>query len=189
MTTGLASSISGKRPLNHPAFTQPSQVGPQNRPAEQIYDHILHRIVEPLIGNTTTFGSDLDKMAKHFFGVKWLGVFSVDRVPKNIPKGNYAVINLDESDLPGSHWVGVVGDSIVKGGKNDVLVYDSYGRDPKKIMPKLAKKFNFKSTDLPSDGASDIDAEQGILETNCGARTLAALILHNQFGKAAFMNL
>ena len=189
MTSGLISGITTKRPLDHPAFTQPSEVGAQTRPAEQIYDHILHRIVEPLLGNSTTFGSDINKMGRHFFGAKWIGVFSVDHVPKNIPNGKYAVVNLDEQALPGSHWVGLVGDEIRKGGKNDVLVYDSYGRDPKKIMPKLAKKMNFKSTDLKSDGASDVDAEQGLLETNCGARTIAALILHNQFGKAAFMNL
>ena len=188
MTSGL-STIKSQRPLNHPAFTQPEEIGAQNKPAEQIYDHILHRIVEPLIGNSTTFGRDLHIMAKRFFGSKWLGIFSVDKVPANISKGHYAIVNLDKSDLPGSHWVGLAGDEIKKGSKNDVLVYDSYGRDPKKIMPKLAKKINFKSTDLKSDGASDVDAEQGIFEKNCGARTIAALILHNQFGKAAFLNL
>jgi hypothetical protein len=189
-SNGLIAGITPDRPLDHPAFTKPLKVGDQDKPAEQIYEYILHRIVEPLIGNTTTFGSDLNKMGKAFFGDQWMGVVSVDKVPENIPKNHYLVVNLDESNLPGSHWVGIVGDKARKGSnKNDVLLYDSYGRDPADIVPKLSKRMNIKSTDKREDGAHDEDAEQGVLETNCGARTLAALILHSQFGRNAFMSL
>lgn len=112
-----------------------------------------------------------------------MGVVSVDKIPNKIPTGKYLIVNLDESDLPGSHWVSLIGDE----GK--VLIYDSYGRDPKDILGKFAKKNKFRSTDIAQHGATDKDAEQGIMETNCGARCIAALILYNQFGKAAFLDL
>lgn len=179
LSQGLIATRSKKRSADHPAFTAPEKLGDQSKPAEQLYDTILHQIVEPIIGNTTTNGRQLHKLGKRLFGIKWRGVFAVDKIPK-LAKGQYAIVNLDEEDLPGSHWISLIGDG------DKVLVYDSYGREPKDIIPKFAKKNKLVSTDI---GQTDKDAEQGILETNCGARCIAALILFHQFGKAAFLDL
>ena len=176
----------------HPSFTKPERVGDQKKNIEKIYDHILYNVVEPLIGNTTTYGSDLEKLAKSLFGVKFLGVFPSDKIPK-IPKGYYAIVNLDEADLKGSHWVAIVGD----GGK--VLVYDSFGRDARKLLPEYSKKIELIGTDLHGSkkhkkklkkhGVTDTDAEQAPSEKNCGARVISALIIFDRFGKNCFMAL
>lgn len=182
--------------LDHPSFTAPEPVGSQDKPAEQIYDHLLQNVMIPILGNSTTFGRDIQKLGKRLFGVQWLGVFSVDMFDKfvkkkmnrsgsgsnKLPKKTVAVVNLDDIDEPGSHWCGIVHDN------DTVYVYDSYGRDPKDILPKLTrnKKIKVRSTDI---GQSDKDAEQGVLEKNCGARVMAALLLWKQFGLSAFLDL
>ncbi len=182
-SSGLIAEHSKKRSPGHPAFTAPEKLGNQRKPAEQLYDIILHQIVEPIIGNTTTLGSTLHKLGQRLFGVKWLGVVAVNKIPKKIPFGHFLIVNLDEDDLPGSHWISLIGDG------DKVLVYDSYGRDPQKILGKFGKKNKFMSTDIAQHGATDTDAEQSLVETNCGSRAVTALILYHQFGKAAFMDL
>lgn len=63
----------------------------------------------------------------------------------------YAIANFDSSDETGSHWVAVVKAS------DNIFIYDSFGRSE-----------------------WDDDAEQTIVETNCGQRCLAwLLVVHN----------
>lgn len=38
---------------------------------------------------------------------RFLGVYAADKIPKLIPSGYGVIINLDPSNKPGSHWVGV----------------------------------------------------------------------------------
>ena len=72
--------------------------------------------VRRAIGNQVTYASTLEELCRYLFGDTFIGVFARDEVP---PKGGYALINLDDSDMPGSHWVGRAGHH----------VYDSFGRN------------------------------------------------------------
>jgi hypothetical protein len=62
----------------------------------------------------------------------------------------------------------------------DNIIYDSFGRENKEIMVDV-RKHDFLQTDP--------DAEQGLLETNCGARSLAWIICFDMFGKNMAMKI
>ncbi len=118
------------------------------------------------VGNTTTYANDLRNYAKKEFGRKFRGVFAADKIPK-LRNGEMAIINLDTSDMPGSHWVCAVKSN----GK--VLVYDSFGRETDKILRSIHK--NNKNVQ-----DTENDAEQHKKETNCGLRCIAFLkVFHN----------
>jgi hypothetical protein len=148
----------------------------EHKRANDIYNYILNNIVEPDVGNKTTFQKDLHNYGKKVLGHKFQGVFSSDKIPKLSKQQPYAILNLDGSDEPGSHWV-----SVAKQGKH-VIVYDSFGRKTKKILPSMLKSGNGLILD------TQYDSEQNIKETNCGARSLAWLMLFDKWGyKMALM--
>ncbi len=140
--------------------------------ANKIYNLALKHIVSK-IGNKTTFSDNLEDAAKRMLGNKFLGVVPADRIPEMKDK-TYVISNLDKSDMPGSHWI-----SIVKDGGN-FLMYDSFGRPGKKILPTLLNRGG-KLID------TDPDAEQNESEDNCGQRSLASLFVYDQYGKDMFL--
>ena len=118
-----------------------------------------------MVGGKVTYGNQLDMVAKRAFGDKFVGVFSSDQIPK-LTDGQSAIINLDTSRQPGSHWI-----AIGKLGPK-IIVYDSFGRKTKQILPKL----------LAHHIDTEYDAEQSVDEYNCGARTLAFLYVFHNYG-------
>ena len=138
--------------------------------AHIIYNKILKDIVVPIIGNKTTYMSDLQKAGKMMFGVKFKGVYPSDKIPKLNELSSYAILNLDKSYEPGSHWI-----AIAKKG-NRTYVYDSFGRTHTKIIPNLKYSGNGRLIN------TDRDAEQEIQQTDCGARSLAWLLLFHKWG-------
>lgn len=138
--------------------------------AHIIYNKILKDIVVPIIGNKTTYMSDLQKAGKMMFGVKFKGVYPSDKIPKLNELSSYAILNLDKSYEPGSHWI-----AIAKKG-NRTYVYDSFGRTHTKIIPNLKYSGNGRLIN------TDRDAEQQIQQTDCGARSLAWLLLFHKWG-------
>lgn len=135
---------------------------------EKIYNEVLTKYLIPVLGNGTTFASTLDNLGKKLFKEKFRGVFSSDRIPQ-LSHGEYAILNLDKSNLPGSHWIAVMAH------KNKLIVYDSFGRRNGSIIPSL-KEFNKILVD------TELDAEQKTHETNCGARVMTALVLFDSYG-------
>lgn len=140
--------------------------------AEQLYKDTLKNIIYPLTGNKSTYMNDLDRVGRKLLGVKFKGVFPSDKIPKLNDLKPYCVLNLDKSTQPGSHWVAL---SKIN-GKNSCILYDSFGRSNKKIMPNLVNSKNGKILD------SDRDAEQKISESDCGARSLAFLVVLDKYG-------
>lgn len=65
------------------------------------------------------------------------GVFMVDAMPKYPWKDEAAVVNLDKSDGPGTHWV------CYKKFGNTVYYFDSFGNLP----PPLELQFYFRKID------------------------------------------
>ena len=145
--------------------------------AEDLYNYYLTQKIYPLIGDQTTYLSDLLGVGKQLFGVKFKGVFPSDKIPRLNDLSPYCVLNLDSSQEPGSHWI-----ALAKLG-DDTLVYDSFGRNYKRIIPNLDYSQNGRIVN------TDKDAEQDILETDCGARCLAFLTVVDKHGKEAALKI
>jgi hypothetical protein len=135
-----------------------------------IYGKVLKDVVYPLTGDKTTYLTDLNGIGKKILGVKFKGVFPSDKIPRLNDLQPYCILNLDTSEEAGSHWV-----AIAKNGDN-TYIYDSFGRNNVKIIPNLQYSGNGRIID------TDRDVEQGILETNCGARSLAWLVFLDKWG-------
>ena len=91
-----------------------------------------------------------------------------DEIPSTISSSRpYAIINLDPP--PGTHWIAVAWVA-----PQSLLVYDSFGSIHP--VPKALLQL------YPKSRTTDPDVEQGLDETNCGARALAWLMLFDMFG-------
>ena len=151
--------------------------------AEDLYNLVLHSIIYPMVGRKTTFANDLTKAGLKLFGMNYMGTFAADEVPdigKGVNEGTitnksplYLIANLDTSDGPGSHWIGLAFDA----GTKKIWIYDSFGRDTNKIIPLLVKKFGKNNLRMADD-----DSEQKITEDDCGARSLAFLYIFDRYG-------
>lgn len=141
---------------------------------DHIYSIILDNI-QQILGKNDTFDSDLNKIGVDLFGDLWGGVFPVDKWKPN-QKKPYAIVNLDTSDMPGSHWVAIITEP------NHILVYDSFGRTSQKILKKL-KVGSGTIID------TEYDAEQDKKEYNCGQRSLSALLVYDLYGRNMFLKL
>lgn len=148
----------------------------KEREAERAYRYYT-KSIEGMIGRgmkgkRATFLTELDSIGHKIFGHKYHGTYSRNHVPRLTDLSPYCIINLDRSDEPGSHWVGV---SKLK-GKDEVLLYDSFGRNHRKILPGLSfgNGVTIKNTDL--------DVEQQHKETNCGQRSMAWLVVFEKYG-------
>lgn len=139
--------------------------------ALKLYKKKLKEIEKNNTGNKTTYLSKLNIEGKKLLGKKFHGVYPSDKIPKLTDLKCYCILNVDKSDEAGSHWL-----SLVKTNKNYSILYDSFGRDDK-IIPNLKYSGNGKIIN------TDDDAEQKILETNCGARCLAWLCLYDEYGE------
>jgi hypothetical protein len=147
----------------------------KEKEAELYYNYYLNKKVYPLIGDKTTYLTELLGASKKLFGVKFKGVYPCDKIPKLNDLAPYCILNLDSSKEKGSHWIALAKSN------NETLVYDSFGRDYKKIIPNLNYSGNgrIKNTDK--------DAEQKILATDCGARCIAFLMVFDKHGKDTAM--
>ncbi len=156
--------------------------------AEKKYQQVLENIVYPMLGKKTTFGKDLTRVGIKLFGNNFTGAFPSDMIPKlgvnpdgsivnnnNINKRShlYAIANLDDSTMPGSHWIALGYDVDDK----KIWVYDSFGRSTKEIIPSLVQRYGDKLRMV------DDDAEQKVSEDDCGARCMAWLYVFDRYGK------
>lgn len=137
--------------------------------AMKLYDQILKSVVMK-IGDDTTYDRQLNGYGKAKLGVKFRGVFPSDAIPKLNDLSRYAILNLDRSSEPGSHWVALAKEN------NHSYFYDSFGRKATKIIPNLVYSGNGRIIN------TDLKAEQKVSENDCGARSLAWLILFDKYG-------
>ena len=140
--------------------------------AEQLYNQILTKQIYPLTGDKSTYMNDLDRVGRKLLGIKFKGVFPSDKIPKLNDLKPYCILNLDKSTESGSHWIALAKIH----GKESSLCYDSFGRSNKKIIPALQKSGNGTIQD------TDRDAEQEIIQQDCGARSLAFLVVLDKYG-------
>ena len=119
------------------------------------------------MGEKSTYGNDLEKVSKKLFGNKFIGVYSSDMVPE-LKNGDMAIVNLDKYYQIGSHWISI------SQYDNNLLVYDSFGRETHDILPD----FNYEGDIIDAD----YDSEQDIKEYNCGPRSIAFLNVLDKLG-------
>jgi hypothetical protein len=139
--------------------------------AHRVYDKLLRRIVVPLIGNKTTYSNELEKAGVKMMGMKFKGVYPSDKIPPLNDLKPYAILNLDKSTESGSHWIAAA----YHDGK--IHIYDSFGRKASKIIPSI-----YRGNGGRPVINSDLDPEQDERETNCGARSLAWLLMFDRYG-------
>ena len=156
--------------------------------AEQIYNTYLNKAVYPLTGKKTTYLSQILGAGHKLLGVKFKGVYPSDKIPKLNDLAPYAILNLDKSSESGSHWIAIakLPQSFNRSsGKttNESIIYDSFGRDYKRIIPDIEYSGNgtIKNTDR--------DSEQKILQTDCGARCLAWLLVVENYGPSVALKI
>lgn len=137
-----------------------------NARAERIFRELVP-LIEDILGHGITNGRQLDGLGSALFGKLWNGVYASDQIGRPKKAGAY-IINLDSSDEPGSHWVGLY---IFNDFSRRSLLFDSFGRPTAEILPGLV-----------GYGATDPDKNQRIKQTDCGSRSMAFLVLANGWG-------
>jgi hypothetical protein len=143
----------------------------KEKQAEEVYKHYLHKVYD-LIGDKTTYLGQLEGAGKKLLKVKFKGVYPSDKIPKLNDLAPYCILNLDKSTEAGSHWIALA--KIPNSPRS--VIYDSFGRDYKSIIPDLNYSGNGRIIN------TDRDAEQKVLETDCGARCIAWLCVFDKFG-------
>ena len=140
---------------------------------ERLYKGLVHNVENMLGSKTTTFSSDLLRIGKSLLKGKFAGIFPADKIPILTEKVPYAIVNLDDSNESGSHWVAIAKDP----SKPKIIFYDSFGRPDKLILPSLGG--SGQRGDIVN---TDMDREQKIQETNCGQRSIAWLLFFDKYG-------
>ena len=107
-------------------------------------------------------------MGKALFKNKYHGTYSSDQLPNLNAKSPYAIVNVDKSTQSGSHWVAVFYH------KKKYLIFDSFGRKTKALIPAMYKKWRTVDTDY--------DANQLEKQNDCGPRSAAFLKICDEFG-------
>ena len=142
----------------------------KKRIANQKYKQSFTKM-KRIVGNTTTYLSDLANAGNKLFKSNFIGVYNSDEIPRSIPKGSCFIVNVDGKNEPGSHWLGVCKER----NNNTIWVYDSFGRNIHRLLPKIYGSGRIIKT-------TERDAEQNEMENNCGARSLAFIDVFMRFG-------
>jgi len=134
----------------------------ENASANRAYNGYVQDITSIVGHDKVTYNTTLGRIGRVLFGRLFLGVVARDELPASTDK-KYLICNLDNRDMPGSHWIAIA----------DNIIYDSFGRD------------------LGFDGyvQTEDDAEQHVREDNCGQRCLAWLCVYHSFGPIAAMQI
>lgn len=152
----------------------PKSKSKTERLVEKKYNEYLDAIQQKM-GNQITYTNDLEKYGKYALGGRFQGVFSSDSLKKLSVLKPYAIVNLDKSNQPGSHWIAIA----YNNDEDDTItIYDSFGRNSKKIIPNIYSIYNGIID-------TDNDKEQRISEDNCGQRSLAWLMVYDKLGRDA----
>lgn len=132
------------------------------------YVRFLRTVAVPVLSNSTTFDTDLQKFGTRLFRQRFHGVYMIDEIPSTFDATRpYGIINLDRA--PGTHWIAVAFHRSL-----GLLVYDSFGRMNE--TPKELTRLYGQSV------VTDPDAEQTVDEKNCGARCFAWLCVMDVYG-------
>ena len=127
------------------------------------------------LGRKALSNIEIDEVATKLLGSKYKGSFAQN---EKFPKlSGYYIINTDLKTGPGIHWI-----SLIQTPKY-AYIYDSFGRDTKKIAPYLVRYLHPRKI-----VESKNDKEQKDAEVICGHLSLAWMAVAHELGiKAAIL--
>lgn len=102
----------------------------------RIIKHIKH-IKNLLTHPRPLSDDDINKMVKSIY-IEYIGTFPKDKLPNTIFSGQACIINLDDHDGPGTHWVAVFC------GYDYCEYFDPYGVIPPPIIRKFMRSSGLK---------------------------------------------
>jgi hypothetical protein len=137
--------------------------------AELKFNNYTNTIVK-LVGNNALWTNQVNELGHKYFGSKFHGTYSSDQLPTLTSTKPYAVINVDSSRQSGSHWVALC----YCASKKQTLIFDSFGRLTRVLIPSVFKKYNTIDTDY--------DHNQLISQNTCGQKSLAFIRIFDKSG-------
>ena len=149
---------------------------------ESAYEKLVLVVMKLMGKKTTTDNFELLRAGKQLLGDNFAGVYSSDQRPALSKNKPYAILNTKSTSSGGEHWVGLARMPFAKArdasasSTGKIMHYDSFGRSHRQLFP-----------DRWEDEAIDteLDVEQDERTTECGQRSLAWLLLFDQFGSSA----
>ena len=120
----------------------------------------------------------LTNTGKHLFRGKYKGTFAQDELFKLSP--GYYIINTDTKTGKGIHWVAMILTA------KTAYLYDSYARNPQKILKHLTRRLGDKKIKIKSDRK---DSEQTAKQITCGHACLAWLSIAHEKGVRSAMKI
>jgi len=146
----------------------------------KIYDYWVKKFYRVIKVKNSTYNTQLNVIGNKLFGNKFVGVFSINTIPKNLKTGSFLITNTKEAEVEGEHWLAVVvGNKNKQTGEKTLYIYDSMGRKSKKLIPDAYKKVIGRGYKIKD---SHYSAEQSITERSCGIYTTAWLKVVDEIG-------
>ena len=131
-----------------------------------------------ILGDGETSNIMLDDICFKLFEDNFSGTYPSDKIPTLTKKKNMCILNLDSSDVSGSHWIACVLENGV------VYVYDSFDRRSSKIIPSLFKKYKVvRNTDCTNVSKP---IRQKNYQESCGQRCITALLIYKIYGLESY---
>lgn len=119
---------------------------------------------------------DIDDMGRKYLGESYGGVFPADIfVEKNKQIGKIYIVNDENADKPGRHWMTFIQDP------EGLLCYDSYAGDITKYN-KIFKKLKYKEDRSDREQRYNTDHD-------CGCRAMSAGISYKKLGRESFLTI
>ena len=145
--------------------------------SEKLFKNYKKQLIKKL-GKKGLFGETINDVGSELFGKSWRGYFLQNENGISNKPGYY-IINTDIIKKNGKGGEGIHWTAIYSTPKT-IYVYDSFARDPEKILKHLTKKFKDKKINIISSDRSD--AEQFSDSEICGQLSLAFLCVVKDLG-------
>jgi len=146
----------------------------------QIYNEWVKKFYRIIKVKNSTYNTQLNVLGNKLFGNKFVGVFSIDTIPKNLKPGSFLITNTKEADVEGEHWLAVVvGAQYKHTGDKTLYIYDTYGRKTKDLVPDAYKRAIGRGYKIKD---SHYSAEQSITARSCGLRSLGWMKVVDEVG-------
>jgi hypothetical protein len=129
------------------------------------------------LGNVALDNFLIDKVCKDEFGSKYNGCYAQDA--RISLKPGYYIFNTDIASGKGEHWI-----SLYITPKT-AYIFDSFARDPEKIVPILMKRIKKKKLRIISSDRSDAEQRatyDGKLVITCGHASISWIKCVNDYG-------
>jgi hypothetical protein len=129
------------------------------------------------LGNRALNNVEIDEFCSKLFKSKYRGCFAQDEIFKFAP--GYYIFNTDVTSGPGIHWLGLFVT------KKTAYIYDSFARDPEKIVPILTRRLKKQKLKIVSSDRSDAEQKstnRGSLVVTCAHACISWLTCVDKFG-------